>query len=90
MTNLQSQTYQVQWEITDNFCPRIIVIDGLLLCGSRIGHSHLFVNKLWLPSSSQLISSKSNSENELIESVVIENRSKLGGVEPKAFECDFC
>jgi hypothetical protein len=73
MTNPQSQISQVVWEIADELCPRIIVIDGLLQCVSTIDRSPFFGDRLWLPSPIKIISSKTVYENESIKSVVIEN-----------------
>jgi hypothetical protein len=81
-----SQISQVLWEITEDFCPRIIGTDGRILCVSTIGHSHFIVNKLWLPSGTKLVSSKSIDGNNSVKSVVIENLSKLERIESKAFK----
>jgi hypothetical protein len=86
MTKPQSQISQVLWEIAAEFCPRIIVIDGLIQCVSTIGHSDFLVNKLWLPSSIQLISSKNFSKTQSIKSIVIENQSTLKIIESEAFQ----
>jgi hypothetical protein len=72
--------------VADNFCPRITVIDGLILWVSTIGHFHFIGNRLWLPSPIKFISSKSVSKKESIHSIVIENVPKLERVESKAFE----
>jgi hypothetical protein len=68
------------------FYPRIIVVDGSIQSVSTIDPSHLFGNRLWLPSPIKFISSESISENESIQSVVIENMSELECIETKAFE----
>jgi hypothetical protein len=81
MTKPQSQISQVLWTITDEFCPRTIAIDGRILWVSTIGPSHFIVSRLWLPSGIKLICSKSFCENQSIQSVVIENMSKLKGIE---------
>jgi hypothetical protein len=60
--------------------------DGIILCVSTIGHSIFFINKLWLPSSMKKISSENHSENESIESIVIDNVSKLDRIEAKTFK----
>jgi hypothetical protein len=77
----QPQISQVLWRITDDFCRRIIVIDGRIL-------SVLIANKLWLPSGIKIISSKSVSGNESIKSVAIGNMSKLERIEKEAFKED--
>jgi hypothetical protein len=80
------QIPQATWETADEFCPRVIVARGLILSVSTIGHSIFLINRLRLPSSMTLISSESHSETESIQSIVIENVSKLEGIEAKAFE----
>jgi hypothetical protein len=82
----ESQTSQVLLKTTDEFYPRIIVIDGQIQSVSTIVHSHFIVNRLWIPSSIKLnLSENVNSnENEKIQSDVIENQSKLAGIEMKA------
>jgi hypothetical protein len=86
MTKSQLQISQFLWGISDNFCPRIIVIEGRIQWVSTIGRSPFIVNILWLPSSIKLISSQSVSEKKSIRSVVIENQSNLEGIESKSFE----
>jgi hypothetical protein len=54
---------------------------GQIQTVSRIGPSHSIVNRLWLPSQIKMICSKGFYENESIKSVVIENKSKLEGIE---------
>jgi uncharacterized protein YuzB (UPF0349 family) len=85
MTNPQSQLSEVLWEITHEFCHRIIVIDGEIKWVSAIRRSHLFVKRLWLPSPIKVICSESVSDNQLIKSVVIENMSQLKIIESNAF-----
>jgi hypothetical protein len=85
MRKSRSRLSQVLWEITDDFCPRIIVKDGRIQWVSTIGPSHLTVNKLWLPSGIKMISWKSVSQNKSIKFIVIENQSKLQGIASKAF-----
>jgi hypothetical protein len=65
---------------------RIIVIDGLIQWVSTIGASHLNINRLWLPSSIKFIPSNCVYENKTIKSIVIENMSKLEGIESEAFQ----
>jgi hypothetical protein len=84
MTQPQSQVSPVLWYITDKFCPRIIAIDGIILSVSRIGHSHLFDDRLWLASPIKLIYSTNVYGNKLIKSIVIENKSQLEGIEAQA------
>jgi hypothetical protein len=86
MTKSQSQLSYAVWEITEELCPRIIVTDGRIQCVSTMGGSHLFVNKLWLPSSITLFSWKNVYNNQNIKSVVIENKSKLGRIEGEGFK----
>jgi hypothetical protein len=50
MRRSRSRIFPVLWEITNEFCPRIIVIDGLIKSVSTIGRSDFIINKLWLPS----------------------------------------
>jgi hypothetical protein len=82
----QSQISQVIWKIAEEFCPRIILIDGRIQWVSMIGPTRFIANKLWLPSRIKMISSKSFYENDFIRFVVIENQSKLEGVESEAFK----
>jgi hypothetical protein len=86
MRKPQSQISQFLWKLSEDFCPRIIGIDGRIQWVSMIVPSHFIVNKLWLPSGIKLISLKSVSENESLKSVVIENMSKLEGIESEAFQ----
>jgi hypothetical protein len=86
MTNPLSAFSQFLWEITEEFCPQIIVIDGLIHSVSTIGRSHLILQKLWLPSRIKLISWESVYEDKSIESVVIENLSQLEGIERETFQ----
>jgi hypothetical protein len=85
MTKSQLQISQVLWKITKEFCPRIIVINGRIQCVSTIDPSDFIFNKLWLPSSIKIICWKSVSENKNIQSVVIENKSQLEGIESEVF-----
>jgi hypothetical protein len=86
MTNRQLQLSQVSWKLADDFCRRIIVIDGLIVCVSTTGHSHSIGTRLWLPSLITFIASESVSENESIPLVVIEHKSKLERIEWKVFQ----
>jgi hypothetical protein len=86
MTEPQSQISQFLWKITDEFSPRIIVAESLILRVSMIGHSLFFINRLWLLSPIKFISSQILSERESIQSVVIEDVSKLQRIEAKAFQ----
>jgi hypothetical protein len=36
----ESQISLIRWEVSDEFCPRMIVIDGLIMCVSTIANSH--------------------------------------------------
>jgi hypothetical protein len=86
MTKPQSQISQVLWKIAEEFCPRIIIIDGQTQWISTIDNSDFIINRLWLPSSIKILSSKSISQNEFIELIVIENISKLSRIESEAFK----
>jgi hypothetical protein len=86
MRESQSQISQFLWEISADFCPRIIVIDGLILSVSSIGSSHFIVDRLWLPSGIKLICSRNVYKNESIKSIVIENVSKLEKINSEAFQ----
>jgi hypothetical protein len=86
MTKSQSQISQVQWDITAEFCPQIIVIDGLIVWISKIGHSHFSLNRLWISSRIQFLPSECFCTNKHIKSIVIENKSQMKGIETKAFQ----
>jgi hypothetical protein len=86
MIKSQSEISHVMWKIRGEFYPRIIVTDGQILWVPMIGNSHFSVNKLWLRSPIKLISSQCIYENDFIKSGVIENLSKLEGIESEGFK----
>jgi hypothetical protein len=86
MTNPEPQISQILWEIVDEFCPRTIVIGGLILLVSTIADFDFSGRKLWLPSSIKFISSECLGQNKSIKSIVIENMSKLERIESEAFK----
>jgi hypothetical protein len=75
----------VLWKITDEFCPRTIVTNGIIQSVSTIGPSDFRASKLWLPSQIKIVSSKSVYQNKSFKSVVIENMSNMERIESKAF-----
>jgi hypothetical protein len=72
-------------EITDLFCPRLIVVDGLILPVSISPHFHCSGNRFWIPSTIEKIPSKGVSEQTHIHSIEIEIDSKLREIEKDGF-----
>jgi hypothetical protein len=53
----KSQISLILWEISGEFCPRMIVVDGLILCVSAVGNPHCSGTRLWIPSPISFIDS---------------------------------
>jgi hypothetical protein len=75
----------ILWEISDEFCPRMIVVDGMIMWVSAVGNPHFSATRLWIPSPIKFIASESFSDNEEFGFLVFEKVSMLERIEAKAF-----
>jgi hypothetical protein len=63
----------IVWEISDEFCPRMIVIDGIIICVSAVGNPHFSTTRVWIPSSIVFITSECFCGNKQFKLLVFEN-----------------
>jgi hypothetical protein len=81
----KSHTSNVVWVVADEFCPRLIVVDGIIISVSTVVHRSFSVTKLWLPSSTKFINSDQIYQREALKSVVFENVAILKSIGVKSF-----
>jgi hypothetical protein len=79
------QTSQAIFKVGNKFYCRLVLVDGVVLCVAGICDKYFFGNRLWLPARIKFITSNSIYENERLKSCVIEDRSKLEGIEANTF-----
>jgi hypothetical protein len=72
-----SQPPQIVWNISGEFCPRLIVLDGLTLSVSDIATVSFTGNILWFPSSVKILSTDCLSEPHSLNAVVFEKGSQF-------------
>jgi hypothetical protein len=72
-------------EITDQFCPRLIVVNGRVRLISKAAHFHSSGNRLWIPSTIKIIPSKWTCEEAHIQSLSFEIGSKLRKIGNESF-----
>jgi hypothetical protein len=85
MAQPSSQTSQVVWNITNGFCPRLIVTNGVIRRVSTINRGHFTGSTLWISWSIELIASELLSQNPELKSVVFENGSRLKQIDKAIF-----
>jgi hypothetical protein len=85
MATPNSQNSQVVWKISEEFCHRLIVVDGVIQCVSSIGCGSFTGSILWLPSPTILIASESVSKKEEFKSVVFEREFTIDNLGKKVF-----
>jgi hypothetical protein len=85
MIKTESQTPKVVWKITSEFCPRLIVADGLILRVSTADRHPFSGSKFWLPSSTEFITSECFYRCQQFKSVVVEHEAKLERIGPMGF-----
>jgi hypothetical protein len=81
----EPQISPILWEISDEFCPRMIVVDGMILYVSAVGNPHFCATRLWIPSPIRSISSECFYDSKQFKFLVFENLSMLERIETKAF-----
>jgi hypothetical protein len=84
MAKTNSQTSQIVLTISEEFCPRLIVVDGFIQYVSSVGCGFFTGSILWLPSSTKLIVSESLSKNQSF-SIVFEKGSNMGNLGEEVF-----
>jgi hypothetical protein len=67
--------------MTGEFCPRLIVTDGIILWVSAIGGAPFSGSTLWIPSPTEFIASECISQSEGFKTIVFENGSRLEQIE---------
>jgi hypothetical protein len=81
----ESQISPIIWKISDEFCPRMIVVDGIIVWVSAVSNPHLALTRLWIPSPIGFIISEYFFQSKQFQFVVFENVSMLKRIEAKAF-----
>jgi hypothetical protein len=81
----ESQISPILWEISDEFCPRIIVVDGMIMSVSAVANPHFSAIRLWIPSPIFFIASECFYDSKQFQFLVFENVSMLRRIESKAF-----
>jgi hypothetical protein len=79
------QFHQILPKITGFFCPRLIVVDGLVLSVSTAAPFRSSGNRVWIPSTTEIIPFDWISHQTHIKSIAFEIGSKLKKIQEKAF-----
>jgi hypothetical protein len=72
-------------ELTDSFCPRFIVFNGLIFPIYTVAHFRSSANRLWIPRTIGTIPSNFISEQTHIKSIAVEIGSNFNTIEVDAF-----
>jgi hypothetical protein len=81
----ESQISPILWKISDEFCPRIIVTDGIIQCVSAVVNPPFSVTRLWIHFRIDFIASACISESQKFKFLVFENVSMLERIESGLF-----
>jgi hypothetical protein len=85
MFNPNSPISQILPTITDIFCSRLIVVDGLVLPVLTTAHFRSSDNRVWISSTTEIISSNWISFRAGIKSIAFEIGSKFKEIQTQAF-----